>query len=135
MEDRKQPSLEDRIEQLAEAWRPKQGEKLIGTVLELSKRETEFSDEPYPLVVVLTDEGREFAVHAFHTVLKAEIARRDPKVGDRLGVKYFGRDEQKGYEIYKADVERAEPRGPEGPPPPVTETASDGDLPLGPADA
>jgi hypothetical protein len=133
VEHRERTSLEDRLEQFPEAWRPKEGEKVVGTVLEISERASEYADEPYVVIVVLTDEGREYAVHAFHTVLRNEVARLGPKPGDRLGLKYFGKDEKRGYERYRVLIERAERSEPD-PTGPLIEATGESDLPLGPAD-
>lgn len=102
-------SMEDRLDKgFAQGWRPEVGDKITGTITEISEMESQFGGT-YPIVVVATDNGDEVAVHAFHTVLKANIARQRPQVGDRIGIKYFGRDEHKGYENYRVVVERAQP--------------------------
>ena len=102
-------ALEDRIDSFPEAWKPKTGDKLVGTVSELGERESEYHDTPYPIVTVTTDDGSELAFHGFHTVAKNELAKQRPSVGDRIGIKYFGKDEERGYERYRIVVEKAEP--------------------------
>jgi hypothetical protein len=99
-------ALEDRIDAFPEPWKPAPGDKLIGTVVEVGERASDFGGS-YPIVTVLADDGREVTFHAFHTVAKAELARQRPAVGDRLAVKYFGRDEERGYERYRVLVEKA----------------------------
>ena len=54
------------------------------------------------------DDGPEVAVHAFHTVLKHEIANKRPQVGDELAVKYLGIPDGKSYEAYRVLVEKKE---------------------------
>ena len=61
-------SLSDRLDSYAEAWRPKPGDKLIGVVVDLDERDSEYDDPPYPIVTVETDDGEELAFHAYHTV-------------------------------------------------------------------
>ena len=92
-----------------EAWRPKQGEFLIGKVVSLDDRDGEYGS--YPIVTVETKDGRRLAFHAFHTVARGELARLRPKIGDDLGVKYHGKDAERGYERYTMRVDRpgAEP--------------------------
>ena len=91
-------SLEDRLDSTAEAWRPEAGDKIVGTVVDVDSRDGEFG--LYPIVTVQTDTGDERAVHAFHTVLKREFAKRQPRPGERIGIKYLGKHER-GYEAYR----------------------------------
>ncbi len=99
--------FEDRLNHFPEGWKPKVGDSLIGTVAEVSTRDSDYGGE-YPVVVIETEDGREIAIHAFHTVLKNELARLRPREGDKLGVKCHGRDGGE-YEKYRVLLERAEP--------------------------
>jgi hypothetical protein len=93
-------NLHDALDaEYASAWRPNPGDKLIGTVTELSEREGSYGC--YPIVTVATESGERLAVHAFHEVLANELARVAPKVGDIIGVKYAGKDPDKGYHRYR----------------------------------
>jgi hypothetical protein len=96
-------SIAERLESNAEAWKPEEGAKLIGTVVETDERESKHGN--YPLVVVETDDGDEIAVHCFHTVLKNEVERKRPEPGDLIGIVYRGLS-AKGYESYKVVLER-----------------------------
>jgi len=83
--------LSERLEQdLAPAWRPDQEDPdiLIGEVLSIELGTSEYG--PYPLLVVRSEDGTEKAVHAFHTVLRNELVKHRPKVGERIGIKYLG---------------------------------------------
>jgi hypothetical protein len=91
-------SLDERLDSFAEAWKPEPGEKLVGVVVDLDSRETEYGR--YAIVTLRTDEGDERAVHAYHTVLAREFEKRTPRLGERLGVKYLGKSD-KGYEGYR----------------------------------
>ncbi len=83
-------SIHDALDQdFAPAWRPEPGGKLVGTVTDLSEREG-YDGDPYPILTVRTESG-EYAVHAFHTVLRNELARIRPQVGTELGIKYEGK--------------------------------------------
>lgn len=99
--------LEDRLDEFPKGWRPKPGDKLVGVVTGIDVRDGDYGR--YPVVTVETEDG-EIAVHAFHTVLKRELARQRPRPGERIGIAYHGRDEGKGYERYRLAVDReAEP--------------------------
>jgi hypothetical protein len=75
--------------EFAEAWRPSPGDKLVGEIVELGQR-AGYDDELYPIVTVHQDDGVEFALHAFHTVLRNEFTKLAPQVGQRIAVKYEG---------------------------------------------
>jgi hypothetical protein len=90
----------------APAWRPEPGDKLIGRVVELGERTTEYGT--YPIVTVQTDEGERFAAHAIHTVLASQLAGKRPKVGERIGIVYRGKvkGDEREYHSYRVEVER-----------------------------
>jgi hypothetical protein len=75
-------NLSERLDNFAQAWKPEVGDKLIGEITDLDERENEYG--VYPIVTIVTDEGEELAVHGFHTVLRNELAKRRPRVGDRI---------------------------------------------------
>ena len=97
-------SLAERLDTTAEAWKPEPGDKIVGEVIDVDSRTTEFGT--YPIVTLRTDEWEELAIHGFHTVLKREFSKARPEVGDRIGVKYLGKHER-GYESYRVVRERA----------------------------
>jgi hypothetical protein len=98
-------SLEERLDSFAEPWKPNPGDRVVGQVVDVDSRTTEFGT--YPIVTLATDSG-EVAVHAFHTVAKNEFAKRPPQLGERLGIKYLGKSD-KGYEAYRIVFEDAIP--------------------------
>jgi len=100
-------TFETRLDSFPTGWRPEIGDALVGTVTEISTRESEFGGD-YPLVVVATEDGDEIAIHGFHAVLKNELARLRPREGDKLGIKYHGRDVKGGYERYRVIIDRAD---------------------------
>jgi hypothetical protein len=102
------PLREQLLRPPAEAWRPEPGDLVIGEVVELGERRG-FAERPYPVVIVRTEAGEYVAVHAFHTVLKEELAKLEPRAGDRLGVAYHGLVEkgESRYELYRVALERA----------------------------
>jgi hypothetical protein len=104
-------SLNDRLDSYAEAWRPKPGDKLIGVIVDLDERASEYDEDPYPIVTVeRDDDGREVAWHAYHTVARNELAKQRPQRGDRIGIAYHGKPDGKSYESYRIIVEPAEPQ-------------------------
>jgi len=104
-------SIADRLDNFAEAWKPKPGDKLIGVVVDLDERASDYDDgSPYPIVTVENDDGQELAFHAFHTVARNELGKQRPQIGDRIGIAYHGKPEGKSYESYRVIVEHAEPQ-------------------------
>lgn len=97
-------SLEDRLDTEAVGWRPVAGEKLTGVIVDISEGSSDYGT--YPLVEISADDGRTVTVHAFHTVLKNELASKKPNVGDRIGIKYVGIPPGKNYETYRVVLER-----------------------------
>jgi hypothetical protein len=95
-------SLGERLDTFPEAWRPKQaGDKLIGELVDRSTRESEYGD-PYEILTVEAEEGSildgqpiggEWAWHAFHTMSRGEVRRKNPQIGERVGIAYHGTGE------------------------------------------
>jgi hypothetical protein len=94
------------LDNFAAAWRPEPGDKLIGVVADLDERASQYDEDAYPVVTVETDDGRELAFHAFHTVARNELAKQRPQIGDRIAIRYAGRPAGKSYEAYRIVVER-----------------------------
>jgi hypothetical protein len=93
-------TIDDQLDaKFAEAWRREDSPKIVGEVTALSEREGTYGR--YPIVTLRTEQG-ERAIHAFHEVLANELARIAPKVGDKIGVKYMGKHEERGYHQYRA---------------------------------
>jgi hypothetical protein len=101
------PSIEDRLRaaEAREPWRPAAGEQLVGTVLAITERESNYGGR-YPLLIVASDDGRAFDVHAFEAVLLDELAKLRPRVGERIGIAYLGKHAERGYHRYRLVVER-----------------------------
>jgi hypothetical protein len=64
----------------------------------------------YPVVTIRSEDGQEHAVHAFHSVLKRELARRRPRPGDPLAIKYEGKQQGAKYEYHSYKVEGGQPK-------------------------
>lgn len=114
-------SLNDRLDrEPAPGWRPEPGDKVIGTIVEISEAPgTDFG--AYPLITIEQDDGTEIAVHAFHSVLRNELESKQPSEGDRIGIRYAGKVAGKSggrdYESYRVVLERVTPRATDTPAP------------------
>jgi hypothetical protein len=97
-------SIEHDLDRDPTSWRPQPGEKIVGTVVDLATIDRGYGD--YLVVTLRTDDGDELDVHCYHTVLASELARLQPRVGERLGIKYLGRDDGRRYERYRVRIER-----------------------------
>lgn len=105
-------SITDRLnDEQAPGWRPDPGEQLVGTIVEISSAHGDYGE--YPLIVVEKADGTgDVAVHAFHTVLKSELAAKRPNEGDVIGIKYLGKVPGKSgntYDSYRVILERKTP--------------------------
>lgn len=97
--------LGERLESgLPSAWRPDQEDPdvIIGEVVDIQVGTSDY--DPYPLIVIRQDSGEEKAIHGFHTVLKNELMRHKPQVGERMGVKYLGEQATKPGSKYKSFI-------------------------------
>ncbi|WP_370325268.1 hypothetical protein [Euzebya sp.] len=88
-------------------WAPTDGEVLDGRIVALDVGTSKQDGEPYPLVVLQTDDGDEITVHGHHRVLKEELAKRAPRVGDQLRITYLGKRTPEGggrsYAAYRVE--------------------------------
>src|SRR4051794_16804882 len=92
-------NLAARLDSFPEPWKPKQGDKLIGDLVDVDMRASDYGD-PYPILTVDAGEGStmdgnpivgEHAWHAFHTMARHEVAKKRPQPGERVGVSYHGK--------------------------------------------
>jgi hypothetical protein len=98
----------------ADAWRPDEGDVLTGEVVEITQYDGG-GYGAYPICTVKTDDGEQLAAHAFHTVLRNELARLDAQPGMRISILYRGKQQKKDgsgtYESYRAkDLDQAAKR-------------------------
>jgi hypothetical protein len=87
------------------AWKPIPGEVLVGTVELYDTWEGKYGPVK---VVVLRDEagGSLVSVYLGATVLFEEFKKLRPRPGEIVGIRYFGKDEDRGYHKYKVMVDR-----------------------------
>jgi hypothetical protein len=96
-------SLADRLDRPSEAWRPADPKEfpghpnpLIGTIVEIEEVEGDYG--LYPLIHLRDDAGNEWRWSVFGGVAQGRIAKLEPKVGDKLGVKYLGDKPSRNFE-------------------------------------
>jgi hypothetical protein len=104
----------------SEGWVPtEKGEGISGVVVKVGETRSDFANDGenpmVPTVTLLTKDGDKFRVIGYGAVLKRELQDADPKVGDRLAVKYFGekpikkgRFAGKPYKHFGVAIRRAE---------------------------
>ena len=78
----------------AEGWKPEPGNTVAGVVTDIAATDNGWG--PYPVLTLKQEGGGEIAVHAFHDVLRKELARRRPGVGADLEITYLGLKKPKG---------------------------------------
>lgn len=86
------------------AWKPQAGGVLVGTV---ESYDTGFT--PYGAVrtvIVMQGDGERVSLWLSSTVLLDLFRRHKPKPGERIGLKYLGKDPKKGYHRYHLIVDR-----------------------------
>lgn len=79
----------------AVAWRPNPGDMIDGTIVRILKRETNPEFGAYPLVLLDTGDPLYTAVHAFHSLLRDQLAEIKAKPGDEISIVYQGKLESK----------------------------------------
>lgn len=85
-------------------WVPTDGEVLTGRIVALDFATSSQDGEPYPLVVLQQPDGAEVTVHGHHRVLKEELTKRAPRIGDDLTITYLGEvtpDKGRAYKAYR----------------------------------
>lgn len=95
-----------RLQQEVEGWRPEPGDEVLGKVLTVDEREGDYG--PYPYIEIDDDiTGKLIGVHAFHAVLRKEIANKRPQVGGTLAICYKGKKKTKSgtgeFEHYRVE--------------------------------
>lgn len=134
-------TLDEKLNAPRENWKPHseltQPKSVSGLVLEITERDLGFEQKgTAPFVRVLADDGTEWSVAGFHAVLRAELLRIGPRIGDRIGVIYQGegtaKENQSPPHLYRVAVER-NPDGPQRPDselPPAPDFDPDADIPF-----
>jgi hypothetical protein len=79
----------------SEGWVPtEKGEGIAGIVVKVGETRSDFAndgeDPMVPTVTIQTRDGDKYRVIGYGAVLKRELKDADPRVGDRIAVKFFG---------------------------------------------
>lgn len=135
-------TMAEKLEAKRENWIPHNPEldhprSVDGLVLDRQERELGFGQKGNaPIVRVLSDDGTEWNVAGFHAILRSELVREGPRIGDRIGVAYQGlgtaKENQSPPHLYRVVLER-NPDGPQQPDrelPPAPDFDPDGDIPF-----
>lgn len=97
--------LEEIEDEYPPAWHPEPGEILVGRIVRYDEGRT-----PYGQVrtVIVQDEetGERVSIWLSNTVLKNEFDRLSPAAGERIGIRYVGKDDQRSYHKYKVRLDR-----------------------------
>jgi len=80
------------------SWKPETGDTVTGVIEDISEHDAGYGK--YPILELVTGTGT-VAVHAFHDVLKNELARLAPNIGDSITLTYKGKHAEKGYHQYR----------------------------------
>lgn len=103
-------------ESFPEAWKPVDGEQIVGVFRRLERSWDRTRNEE--VGVAIFDEvtsGRPFAVWMFHQALRTELGKARPAAGDLVAIRRIGRVLPKGggnpYVNYQVRVERARVTG------------------------
>lgn len=134
-------TLDEKLTAQRENWKPHsdhdQPKSVSGLVVDQTERDLGFDQKgTAPFLRVLADDGVEWSVAGFHAVLRAELLRVSPRIGDRIGVLYQGegtaKENQSAPHLYRVVVER----NPDGPQqadaelPPAPDFDVDADIPF-----
>jgi hypothetical protein len=97
----------EQAQEHAKAWRfDLDGPMIVGHVIGFGEFDAGWGD--YPIVTLRLADGSERAVHCQREVLQQELAKARPRIGERIGVKWLGKPEDKTYHKYLVRVDRPE---------------------------
>lgn len=128
----------------AEGWRPNEGDRVVGRVVDVDSGWSDYTSSNYPIITVHDEEtDKDVALHCFHHVLKKEVLKYKPQIGERIGVVYKGKVDSKDglrkIATYVVKVEgrtgtavydNMEPTAPANNPQPVATTTDSDDIPF-----
>ena len=88
-------------------WRADVGDSVIGRVYAVEQVTSKYGSGLQTRIVIDEDEtGDLVAIYCHHTVMRREIEKQDPRVGDRIGIKRLPDVPGKPYRLYRVVVDR-----------------------------
>lgn len=114
-------TLDQKLTAERENWKPhsdsSQPKSVSGLVIDQTERDLGYDQKgTAPFYRLLADDGTEWSVAGYHAVLRAELLRVAPNIGDRIGVLYQGegtaKENQSAPHMYRVVLER-NPAGPQ----------------------
>lgn len=96
LDDESLDLLDGITEDQGDAWMPKDDEDhpegIQGKVITVTTVETDakYGGGSVPLLEIEEADGHIWSVRGYHTVLRNQIEKNDPQVGDMIGIKYLG---------------------------------------------
>jgi hypothetical protein len=90
------------------AWKPNPGDTLVGELVGVDLRATEYDPE-VPVLTLRTETEGLMEVWAFHTVLRGELRKVEPQPGEWLAIRRL-EDSDRGYKRYRVIPDRERPR-------------------------
>lgn len=86
--------LDEVVEDDSEGWVPQEkGDAIAGTVVKLGATKSDFAkdgEDPHAPTVTIENADGKFRVIGYGAVLRRELLDNDPRIGDKMAVKYFG---------------------------------------------
>lgn len=96
----------------AQPWSPQAGDEITGRIATIDSRDGGYGE--YPIITIALEDGREVAIHAYHSILVAELAKLEPRIDETIAIAYRGlktaRDGRSSYHLYAVHM-------PDRPPP------------------
>lgn len=89
----------------APSWQPEPGDIIVGTIVGFSIGSGQYGDVN---IATIHDEeiNQDLAVWLSSKVLLNEFQRLEPKIGERIGIRYDGKHPDKGYHRYIVQIDR-----------------------------
>ena len=97
-------------DEFPESWRPRPGDKLVGTVVRYTEGDSRFGPKWVCVLRCVNDAGAEYlcSVWLSHTVLYNEFLKLRPRIAERIGIKRLSDEDSAGgrYARYLVRVDR-----------------------------
>jgi hypothetical protein len=123
----------DRDQEFPVAWKPREGDQIIGTIERYSTGTSSLTGDPVNICWIQTEDGDRYSIWLNNAVLISKFKDKQPKPGETIGVRYLGKHPTKNYKMFRLVVDREQQHPAELPADleaqPVPRDALDDDLP------